>query len=279
MRANRFISGLIKFLLKYSISKRFRTLSSKTQIGQGLIEYLLILVLTVAILSAVANGVGVPVVDYMRDKVFNMVGCMIRVGERYDIAFDRCGGTAALSLDLTELRSGQSNTGNGGGGTGFRNSNSTGSVDGGGSNNSSGSEIANAKKRIKIDNEDSGNSNFSSNDGTSDEITLVRRIKVGKQIKDKITLSAKKDDGSNDKGINSAPKSKKVEDEEAKGRRRISSFSIEKQDKGLGSDTASEDEGFSFIKMAKWFLIIAIVLMIGLFTLGQLNSIRKGWTD
>ena len=306
MRANKFISGLIKFLLKYSISKRLRPLCAKTQIGQGLIEYLLILVLTVTILSAVAKGVGVPVVDYMKNKVFDMVGCMIRVGERYDIAFDICGGVAALSLDLTELTEGQNQTGsnsgsgpsqstssnnrtnsnNGGGGgsggscSGFRNSNSTGSVDGNGSNSGSGSEIAGAKNRIKIDNEDSGSSNFSSDNGASEPTVLIRRIKVGKQIRDKITLSTKNNDSSGGQVINSSTKSKKIEDKEEKGRRRISSFSVEKQKKDLGPDSGSlEDESFSFIKIAKWFLIIAIVLIIGVFTLGQLNSIRKGWTD
>ena len=304
MRANRFISGLIKFLLKYSIGIRFRTLGSKTQIGQGLIEYLLILVLTVTILSAVARGVGVPVVDYMKNKVFNMVGCMIRVGERYDIAFDKCGGTAALSLDLSELNSGQSSNSSANNSisdnsnqastsnnrpnsntndrTGFRNSNSTGSVDGrsGSQDNNSGSEITNAKKRIKLNNEDSGGSNFSFNDGSSDELVLVRRIKVGKKIKNKTTLTTKKSKVLNEKNLNNLPNSKKIEDEESKGRRRISSFSIEKSKQDLEANTDTlDDEGFSFIKMAKWFLIIAIILMIGLFTLGQLNSIRKGWTD
>ena len=307
---NSFVNKIIHVLY------RFKTL--RTQTGQGLIEYLLVLVLTVSIVMAIMNGLGKPVARYM-ESIFEVVGCMLRVGEGPAIAFQLCGGVEALQLDRAALggsggasnknggKSSNDSSNNGGGGDSSNNGrggdssnpnqenniktpDGRGSIDGNGRDRSSGSSNFDGNpidpdqpNRIKINEEEAGRDGSFSHSGSNQDIVTVRRIsRKNEQINSGFTLIEKQ------RAINEgefgsttpAPIKKTAPESIEEKDRAVSGFAItdrKKQTSGLDGRKNSED--FSFIKLIKWGIIIAIIFIFMIFTLSQINNIRKGWTD
>lgn len=76
------------------ISHYDRTNESKTRVsqeGQGLVEYILILVLTIGIILALNRTLGQPLQQYTRNLVGDMVRCMLETGELPAQAMQVCG--------------------------------------------------------------------------------------------------------------------------------------------------------------------------------------------
>jgi len=311
-------------ILKNSIQYLYRFKAIRTQAGQGLIEYLLILILTVSIIFGVMRGVGSPLVNYIQNNVFGLVGCMLRVGEGPQRAFDLCGGTAALEFNLGELTD-NNPTGGNSGSTGGSSSSANSSSDGGGnnsnnSNNASNSDSTasinepsgrssvdgdnnggggagggynssefgsnssnNGANRIKISSDEAGEDGSFDFKGGGSQTTVVRRVRrSGEQIGGGFTLVGREEaiNSSEFQQNTPSPSKKKIPTDMNERKRKVSSFSVdEKKGTGAKIDDYDPGSGFSFIKMLKWALIIAILVIFVLFTLSQLNSIRKGWTD
>ena len=287
------------------MQRMYRFKTQRTQAGQGLVEYLLILVLTLSIILAVLRGVGSPLVDYMKDNVFGMIGCMLRRGEYPARAFGACGGTKALKLNLKEQLDSTSGSSTGGSGssnnsTGSDSSSSSnssnikepdgrGSIDG--SSRSTNTEFGSgdspadsANKRIKIASALGGDESFGYDGGTNNQVLVVRRIRRrggGEQISSGFSLVGREEaiNAGEVQLVTPEPSIKKVPREDIR-RPKVSSFSIRDTKK---TDTQIENQdissGFSFMQIIKWALIIAIIVIFGLFSLSQLNSIRKGWTE
>jgi hypothetical protein len=107
-----------------------------------MIEYLLLLTLTVALVLAVSRGVGEPLQKYLKNNVLDMVGCMLRVGQFPAKSFGLCQNAIKIKMDA---QAGQGGGGSGSGGTGNSSSssndeNSAGSEDGDSNGNGSGPE-------------------------------------------------------------------------------------------------------------------------------------------
>ena len=283
---------------------RFKT--QETQTGQGLVEYLLILVLTVSIISAVMNGVGKPLASYM-SNIYKLVGCMLRVGEGPNIAFNLCGGWPSLELNKDALNAvgsiGGSNSGGDGSDDNTNNSNSSESnqssnittpsnrrsIDGSGNRNGGNSNFGdstdpNQPNKIKIEGDKPGDGDSFNYSGSNQKTVIIRRIRRsgGGQIDGGLTLVDK------EKAINSgetgtvtpSPIKKKIPEKLRVNGKKVSSFTISSNNgQSDGAELYKENNSFSFIKMVKWAIIIAIIFIFGAFTLSQLNSIRKGWTD
>ena len=293
---------------------RFKTLG--TQAGQGMIEYLLILILTVSIIFAIMNGVGRPVAGYM-NSIFELVGCMLRVGEGPAVAYNLCGGLPSLEFDTSSLSSGS-----GGGATNSNSNNSSnnnsddsnnsdssgnnsgssgstrinppsgrGSVDGNGgrrggvANNFGDNDVgAGQSNRIKVPEDELGNDSSFSASGLGNQTVVIRRIRRRntEQIGGSFSLVGQEEAVNSGAfgEVSPGPVKKKVPDGPENTRRRTSSFTVESDKKAnLGATVKDRDDGFSLMKMIKWAIIIAIIIIFGAFTLSQLNSIRKGWTD
>ena len=286
---------------------RFKTL--RTQTGQGLIEYLLVLVLTVSIVMAIMNGLGKPVARYM-ESIFEVVGCMLRVGEGPAIAFQLCGGVEALQLDRAAFggsdgasnknggKSSNDSSNNGEGGdssdsnqeNNIKTPDGRGSIDGNGRDRSSGSSNFDGNpidpdqpNRIKINEEEAGRDGSFSHSGSNQNIVTVRRIsRKNEQINSGFTL-VEKQRAINEGEFGSttpAPIKKTAPESIEEKNRTVSSFAIiDRKRQNSGLDERKNSEGFSFIKLIKWGIIIAIIFIFMIFTLSQINNIRKGWTD
>jgi len=271
-----------------------------------MIEYLLVLTLTVALVLAVSKGVGKPMQDYLQSNVLDLVGCMLRVGQFPTKSFGLCQQAIQVKMDVA---ANYGDSGNGNSGSSSANSNeSSNSADrnnGNDKNNNAnrsnsarvrsntstgslnesggGSELGDGSKKIKISNDDSsGNNSFSigiNNLGTT--TVIVRRIKredgrVGGSFFIKENKSSKNDGSENYQAMKSQKTPKSEFDRTPTGLK----FSIPKNGRN-GQVTSKDDENvdFSFLGMIKWILIIVALFFIVVFAASQLNSIRKGWTD
>lgn len=290
----------------------------QTEAGQGIIEYLLVLLLTVSLIIALSRGVAEPIVNHLQSKVFDLVGCMLRVGELPHIAYDICGGDEALNLDF---QGALASTSGGGGGGATNSSDSTdsdnannggdsensdsgdngpnvrersgnGSLDGngrgGGPNRRGGSndfafDDESGDQKIKLNNEEGGgDSSFESKiptaDGTTVIVTKIRR--KNEQVGGGFSLISDEEAKENEIQNTATPTTTVKSSNEKEPFRKVSSFSVEENSKTRGPilDDNGGDE-FSIMKFIKWGLIIAIIVIFLLFSLTQLNSIRKGWTE
>jgi len=284
--------------------------------GQGMIEYLLLLTLTVALVVAVGKGVGVPMGKYIDDNVLGVVRCMLRVGQFPTKSFGLCQGAVQAQLDVT----GNFSTGSGGSNsassansstsssdsnngdnsqnngsddgsstdsddnTKIRSSNSTGAINDSGDQSELG---LGTTTRIKIKNDDAGaDSKISTGKvgaGFGETTVIVRRIKrKNERVSSRFTIS--EDGNSAYEGVGpetyQANRSQKAPVSEFDRQGKSNRFGIPKtKESDLRGPASDAEVSFSFLGMIKWIIIIAVLFFIVVFAASQLNSIRKGWTD
>jgi hypothetical protein len=308
-----------KFCLIQRTHRLFRQKASTChQLGAGMVEYLLILVITVSLVMALSRGVGLPIKRYIEDNVLGLVSCMLRVGQFPSKSFGICsldganlnvdfegnvpnlGGENTGSGSGTSSRLSDSNTGGGSDGAdgsssgsndssqsgnssepSFRSSNSTGSINEGGNNPF---DDVSSTSRINIGGDEDSNYdtkrelNISQNDG---EMVSVQRFGKEDRIGGSFSIDGDEIENQQDSAsASSGTKSQEVPESLLETTTPKSSFSIPKEDSQRDLSSI-QDEGidFSFMNIIKWVIIIAIFVIIGFFTFTQLNSIRKGWTD
>lgn len=273
------------------------------QKGQGIVEYLLILVVTVALVMALSRGVGKPLQNYIKQNVIEVVSCMLKVGQFPTKAFGLCQAAAQARFDFNgnipntsssssssaqttnnssdsnnsgQNSSNNNNSSNNSSKPRFRSSNSSGSIDEGGSDSSDSSDIS----IVKIQSDDSGNGELSLKGfpTTGGQTVIIRKIR-GNRISSGFSLS--EDELKNTSKENFQKQTKRPVPVALRQERiNESSFSIpkEKKRRPQSSEIKTELE-FSFFGIIKWGIIFAILAVFGFFTMSQLNSIRKGWTD
>jgi len=136
-----------------------------------MIEYLLILTLTVAVILAVSKGVGKPLQEYMQRNVLDLVGCMLRVGQFPTKSFGLCQNAIQIQMDVEGA---YDNTGSGAGdstgnanssSTNDNNSNENGNSDTNGSGNDTSDQGDDAGNRTRVrSNTGTGSLNDTGND-------------------------------------------------------------------------------------------------------------------
>lgn len=266
-------------------------------------EYLLILVIAVAMISALGRGVAKPLKDYFQANVMEVVGCMLKVGKFPNEALGLCQSAAELNIS-DSLASGSSgnggsdsnrdpndsNTGsnqsseesstegNNNNGTPFRASSrrsGSGSVD-----ESSGAPLGSNTKTIKLSNDDSdsGGNSFKNTEflGESSDSVSIRKINKDGSLSGSLSISNNENkDGSLASASTTAQKA--MPEELSEKPIAESSFAVPKE-KQRNLSSTGKDKGleFSFFGIIKWGLIIALLGMLAFFTFSQLNSIRKG---
>lgn len=311
----------LKFIFNLSMLSSYRKRTFQTEAGQGIIEYVLVLVLTVVLVLALSRGVAEPIVKHLQTKVLDLVGCMLRVGELPHIAFDLCGGDEALSLDfegaLASVNSGGSSTADSNNNTqttdsrednSNRNENtnrgndnnpdvrdqaSNGSLDGGGGGRGRGSGGRNSgdngffddesgDTKFKIDSEEPASTSsfegkFPTETGQTVVVTKVRREQ---QVGGSFSLISDEEEKENETQSSGTSRVKISSSNDNEAVRKVSSFKVEDNAKTNRSNMNNDQGGgFSLFKFIKWGLIIAIIVIFLLFSLTQLNNIRKGWTE
>lgn len=282
-----------------------------------MIEYILILVLTVAIIMALSKGVGRPLQSYLKNNVLNIISCMLRVGQFPTKSFGLCTEAAKVKFDFKGSFTGT--TGSGGKGSSTPGDNNggdadDGSKDGKNGSNANNSEAGGSKKGSKFrPSSSSGALNENDSDPFGDSATQkikIRTTDLGSGKSGELAMTGFEDlDGqtiiirrihkNNRIGGSFFVSDDSASKEEADGKAFAqtstkkalplslledsnveSSFSIPKaKSRGPADADLNVDVEFSFFGFLKWGIIIAVLVIFGFFTLSQLNSIRKGWTD
>ena len=273
-----------------------------------MIEYLLVLIITVTLVIAVSRGVGNPLQNYIQQNVLDLVGCMLRVGQFPTQSFGLCQAALEAEFDvdgnIENINSGNGSSGNnnnnssddaqanndnqergqnngtsGNNGPRVRSQNSNGSINESGGGGPDGSDT----QRLKV----------ATNEVQSDEIPIrggqnfneptvvVRRINLGDgQIGGSFSINrdpkAKKEAGVVASSVTSQRTPRALVEPNSPEVR----FGILKPaPRSYASEVEEKKVGFSFVGTIKWIIIIAALLFILVFAGSQLNSIRKGWTN
>ncbi len=274
-----------------------------------MIEFILILVLTVAVVMALSKGVGKPLQKYLQSNVIDIVGCMLRVGQFPIRSFGLCTEASKLKFDFNGSFSGVAGDGssngknsgknkdgknsNNGGDTQnsstanknrprFKSSRSTGSLNESDSDTSGESDTKTIK--LPTDRDGGRNSSFGMNEfnGSDGETIIIRRIHKKNRLGGGFFLSDDTDSKqeAKEKALSKAVTKKPLPLDLLENSNTSSSFHIPKaKNRRPAGDDLDAEMDFSFFGILKWGLIIAILVIFGFFTLSQLNSIRKGWTD
>ncbi len=250
---------------------------------------------------ALSKGVGRPLKDYIQNNILSVVGCMLRVGQFPTKSFGLCNKAVKLKFNVkgsfsTSSSSSsnsnnktqdsseenktapQSESKNSTKTTRYKPLNSTGSLD---SSNQL-KDSSNSPQIIKINN-DSDSIN-SSKLATSDlqnnqrRTVIIRRINRNNRIGGSFFISENERKIQNPTPLTNQVKSLPVS--LIQNKIIESSFAISKpKNKDLKNTTLNNEIKFSFFGIIKWGIILAILAVFGFFTISQLNSIRKGWTN
>ncbi len=267
---------------------------------------------------ALSKGVGRPIQEYIKNNVLGMVGCMLKVGQYPHIAYGICGEALQLKLDMkgsftgttgasggnSSSNSNSDNTDNNNGDsdgnnsdsengdansnssarnrTRYRSSGSTGSL-----GESDSDEFAGAdSKVVKINTVDLGANNnselgVSGFQGEGGQTVIIRRIRRNDRIGGSFFLSGDEAEQAETPEANVPTKqTQRLPTALISERATEESFAIPKSKKrGPQNTTIDTEVEFSFFGIIKWGIIIAVLGIFGFFTMSQLNSIRKGWTN
>ncbi len=269
-----------------------------------MVEYLLILVLTIAMVMALSKGIGRPLKSYIQNNILSVVGCMLRVGQFPTKSFGLCSEAVKIKFNVTESFANESgssskssssssnnknrdlsgedknapNSGNKNSPkTPYKPSNSTGSLNG-----SDQFESSSGPKAIKVNGDlDSADSNEISINGFKNshkQTIVIRRIHKNNRIGGSFFISEKEKEAKN-----SAPPKKQAKSlppSLIQDKVTVDSFAIPKSKNNTLKNPQTDDGiKFSFLGIIKWGIIITIIVFFGFFTMSQINSIRKGWTD
>lgn len=284
--------GLSEFLKKTFVDPK----SSMNEAGQALIEYILILVITVSIILGVMYQFSEGFKTFVNQYFGDYIACLLETGELPSLGGSgpnqgqcvspvlkvsarskidgarQSGGAGGNTSSPTNNSSGTNNNNGGGGGNGLSPSVVTGS---GAPTNAEavGNTSAGRPARQKLSKNSSGSSGFDSASGDSDGVRsgrVIRRKKIiylGEEYIDEKKKEEKKA---------KSKKAKLTRKDSGTSKLRVSKFKLDVPEKRKVA-SVQQSEGFTFGVFIKFMLIAGIVIAIVVFLGGQALQIKKSW--